>query len=313
MKRVSYLAQYILHLWWIRPGRFALDSFMRIDNSGIRGQDQPSKVPVNNRSLQIGMCIPNAHHLALLFALLICISCGNDPQVVRPVDTVENTSRQTTGVFSSEQDNNANSEDNATSIMHEVKVLEVLPTDKYVYLNVIENDEAYWIATRMQNIEVGQRYFYNNGLLKTNFESKEYNRIFEKVYLVGNLVPVSHGQSTEIKQPKSTKIPSKNIHVNIAPKEGSIKIAEILKSPSKFKGKQVQVTGTCVKINANIMGRNWIHLQDGSQDDYDFVLTSSTAVPEGHVITMIGTLNLDRDFGSGYRYDVLIENAEIVH
>ena len=60
------------------------------------------------------------------------------------------------------------------------------------------------------------------------------------------------------------------------------------------------------------MGRNWIHLRDGSQDDYDFVVTSSSMIPEGHVVTLSGTLNLDKDFGAGYRYDIIVENAQVI-
>jgi hypothetical protein len=60
------------------------------------------------------------------------------------------------------------------------------------------------------------------------------------------------------------------------------------------------------------MGRNWIHLKDGTLDNYDFVVTSDQAIPEGHVVTLKGTVARNRDFGSGYRYELLIENASVV-
>ena len=56
----------------------------------------------------------------------------------------------------------------------------------------------------------------------------------------------------------------------------------------------------------------WIHLKDGSQDDYDFVVTSEIMVPEGHVISLKGVLSLNKDFGSGYRYDMILENGELI-
>jgi hypothetical protein len=57
------------------------------------------------------------------------------------------------------------------------------------------------------------------------------------------------------------------------------------------------------------MERNWVHIQDGSMDDYDFVFTTQQAIPEGAIITVKGKVSLDRDFGAGYRYDLIVEDA----
>jgi len=60
------------------------------------------------------------------------------------------------------------------------------------------------------------------------------------------------------------------------------------------------------------MNRNWIHLKDGSKDDFDLVVTSNTFVPEGQIVTMRAEVSLNRDFGSGYRYDLILENGTII-
>ncbi len=60
------------------------------------------------------------------------------------------------------------------------------------------------------------------------------------------------------------------------------------------------------------MGRNWIHLKDGSKDDFDLVITCSSAVHEGHIVTMIGKVALNKDFGAGYQYPILLEEGEFV-
>ena len=60
------------------------------------------------------------------------------------------------------------------------------------------------------------------------------------------------------------------------------------------------------------MGRNWIHIKDGSKDDYDLVITSNTFVQEGSMITMKATVTLNKDFGAGYKYDLILENGIIV-
>ena len=60
------------------------------------------------------------------------------------------------------------------------------------------------------------------------------------------------------------------------------------------------------------MGRNWIHIKDGSKDDYDLVITSNTFVKEGSMITIKATVTLNKDFGAGYKYDLILENGIII-
>jgi hypothetical protein len=68
-----------------------------------------------------------------------------------------------------------------------------------MYLYVSEGGEKFWIATRTKDVKVGETYYYKGGLLKTNFESKEYNRVFEKVYLISNLVSTDHSNNASVK------------------------------------------------------------------------------------------------------------------
>ena len=272
------------------------------------------------------------------FSIFICIlftaSCNNGPKVI-PADTPQNNAINksgSTGIFTSDNSSatsstmnnaNGNSKNGMMAGMHQVVVNEILPTPKYIYLNVTEGDESFWIATAKQEVEVGQKIFYKGGLLKTNFESKEYNRVFDKVYLVSKIVTAGHGvqginkNSSTISSDKKTKSNDEtksdktNAPRNIT-KNGSIKISEIIANPKNYEGKIIQVSGECEKVNYNIMGKNWIHLKDGSKDEYDFVITSEVQIPEGHVVTMKGKVYLDKDFGAGYRYDIIIEEGEIV-
>lgn len=163
-------------------------------------------------------------------------------------------------------------------------------------------------------VKIGETYFYKNGLLKTNFESKEYKRTFDKVYLVGTLVSANHGSQQSRSESRSSDNGSdKNEVKRKIDVEGSIRISDIVANPKKYEGKEVTISGECVKINPNIMGRNWLHLKDGSKDEYDFVVTSDQAIPQGHIVTMVGVVTLDKDFGAGYKYDIIVENAQIVN
>ncbi len=208
--------------------------------------------------------------------------------------------------------------------VHTVTVNEVLKTKRYLYINVTEknNIKPFWIATRIFDVKVGETYFYKGGLLKTNFESKEFNRVFDKIYLVSSkLVPANHASNLKI-QKKPTSV-TKNDVIKAAQSKvkatkksksikGSIKIADLVKNAKKYAGKTVQITGTCTKINAGIMNRNWIHLKDGSLDDYDLVVTSNEFVKEGDTVTIKAVVTLNKDFGAGYKYDVILENGTIV-
>ena len=256
-----------------------------------------------------------------LICFLICLttgmamsfsSCKQRPKVM--LEESSQSSGQTvstseTGIFS-DTEGEAGSVPPVTDEVHQVEVLEVLPTERYVYLRVSEDGKEYWVATGKKDFTVGEKYFYKSGIYKRNFKSTEYNRIFEELYLVSSIVPANHSKAmaaTSEEKPASEKL-DKLVDV-----PGSIKIAELVANPEKYAGKEVQVSGICSKVNPNIMGRNWLHLKDGSKDDYDFVVTSTTLIPEGNVVTVKGVVSVDKDFGAGYRYDIILEDAGIVH
>jgi hypothetical protein len=261
-----------------------------------------------------------------LFFLIFLLACNKGPKLIESSASSSN-GENNTGIFTgSPSIQTESSKTEATGFsqnLHQVKVLEVLPTDKYVYLRVEEEGEdEYWIATRKQDVSVDQNYFYRGGLLKTQFESKEYNRVFDRVYLVSNIVPVNHSQTTSqannsVSEPQNTASESKTgggAPVSMVTEEAhkaSVSISELVNNSASYEGKMVVLSGTVTKVNPNIMGRNWIHLKDGSMDEYDLVITSSIAIPEGHEVSLKGTVTLNRDFGAGYSYDILLENAEL--
>lgn len=256
---------------------------------------------------------------------LMIFGCKDSPKVIKASSESEHSDKAS-GIFSqpstTESDSNSDIDFNnpMPNDIHKVTVSEILPTQKYDYLNVKEGDEQYWIATGKNDFKVGSTYYFKGGLLKTNFESKEYNRIFEKVYLVTSLVSANHGSNmgmdehdnSEASQPNSKKVDIPTHTEKFVPHKGSIKIAELVKDPKKYEGSTVQMSGICTKINAQIMDRNWIHLKDGSADDFDMVVTSGTFVPEGASATFKATVTLNKDFGAGYRYDIILENGVLI-
>ena len=100
----------------------------------------------------------------------------------------------------------------------------------------------------------------------------------------------------------------------IAKAEGGHTVAEVFAARTELQGKVVVIRGKVVKVNAGIMDRNWVHIRDGSghEGTNDLTVTSTGAVPAiGDTVLVVGTLGLDRDFGMGYQYPVILEDAEV--
>ena len=234
--------------------------------------------------------------------LLFISACSNSPEKIDPVSPENNG----TGIFEGGHNHNHETSDEFLEAWHTVEVLELLETVKYSYLKVAEGNNEYWIATLKDNYQVGQKYTFRSSLLKTNFKSVEHNRTFEELYLVSE-IQTADG-SSEVDELPGMESPGKALKkADIA---GLITIAEIVKNPKKYEGKTVRVFGNVVKANPNIMDRNWLHLKDGTADDYDFVLTTNAQIPEGHAVGFEGKIVLDKDFGAGYAYDIIMEEAK---
>ncbi len=97
---------------------------------------------------------------------------------------------------------------------------------------------------------------------------------------------------------------------------GVYKVGDLFKEKAALDGKKVTVKGRVVKVAAGIMNKNWLHLQDGSGDPArktnDLAVTTSQELPAvGKTITVTGTLHKDKDFGYGYRYEVILEDATV--
>ncbi len=258
----------------------------------------------------------------LIAVTLIITACNNNPKVITTTTTENEDLNKPSGIFKEGNSVETTTKKNTAfgDALHKVIVTEVIPAKKYVYLNVSEGGKQFWITTGKKEFIVGETYFYKKGLLKTNFESKEYNRVFDTIYLVTNLVAERHGNNSGILN-TSRSVTKQDIPIkqelethteNIVQHKGSIKISELVSDPKKYEGKTVQLSGICTKINAGIMNRNWIHLKDGSKDDFDLVVTSEVFVPEGSTITIKALVTLNKDFGAGYKYDLILENGIII-
>ncbi|NTW25771.1 MAG: nucleotide-binding protein [Lentimicrobium sp.] len=193
---------------------------------------------------------------------------------------------------------------------HAVSVIEVIQTSNYTYLQVFENNNKYWIAVAKREAKTDDVLYYTSAMEMKDFHSKELDRTFPSILFVQDpsetLVPAEQqGMSSGKKQAR------KLVDISVEPASGGITIAELYKNKSSYGDKKVKVRGVVVKYNENIMKKNWIHIQDGSESEGNFDLTVTTMqkFEEGSIVTFEGVIKLDKDFGSGYAYDVIMEDA----
>jgi hypothetical protein len=108
-------------------------------------------------------------------------------------------------------------------------------------------------------------------------------------------------------------VPFKDIKVEKSTARNGYTVGELFEKAASLNRQKVTVKGQVVKVNPNIMGKNWIHIQDGTGDlaknTHDLVVTSADIAEIGDVISLEGILAADKDFGAGYRYDVIVEDA----
>lgn len=202
-------------------------------------------------------------------------------------------------------------------------VKEVHQAGVYTYLLVEQNKKDLWIAVPAMEATPGETYYFEGGLEMRDFESKELGRTFESVLFVEGLsiTPLTsekgmmEGAMMEGTMPDGSvhagrvDVEKKNITMEHA--EGEITIAELFADRKEYNGQIVRVRGEVTKFNAEIMDRNWVHIQDGTDYEGHFDLTATTTLDfeVGSMVVLEGTVSIDKDFGYGYVYEILLENA----
>jgi hypothetical protein len=202
----------------------------------------------------------------------------------------------------------------AAADLHTVVVQEVVQATSYTYLKVKEADSEFWLAVTKREVETGAKISFAGGLEMKNFESKDLQRTFETIYFVDRIIsggaPATQ-QSMSMPRPMKPELEKKEI--SIEPAEGGITIGELFANRDSYADKTVLIKGQVTKVNRAIMEKNWVHLQDGTGDSGGFDLTVTTAeeVNVGDVVTFEGKITLNKDFGAGYSYEVIMEQAKL--
>jgi hypothetical protein len=150
----------------------------------------------------------------------------------------------------------------------------------------------------------------------TNFTSKELNRTFPEIYFVNEIttVPTSGGNSSMMQSHTGKVATGQRDDIKVEKGAGDLTIAALFKNRADYSGKKVKITGIVVKVNNGIMDRNWVHIQDGTSDagSFDLTITTQDEVQVNQTVTFEGVITLDKDFGAGYFYDVVMEQATLI-
>jgi len=216
------------------------------------------------------------------------------------------------------------------------KVIETTNVAGYTYVCVDTGSKKLWAATTQFPVRVGDDVRVGPGTAMPGYHSKMLNRDFDVVYFTGSIttganaaagapalppghppigggapnLPPGHPSLTTPAAPPTFDL------TGIKRAEGGKTIREIYAGKNKLAGKTVSVRGKVVKYNAMIMGKNWLHIRDGSgnADDKnnDLTVTTGDGATLGATVLVTGLVSTNRDFGAGYKYNVIIENAKVI-
>nr|WP_320011344.1 DNA-binding protein [uncultured Desulfobulbus sp.] len=222
------------------------------------------------------------------------------------------------------------------------KIVETMDSGGYTYLLIDSTQGKVWVAIPQTSVKVGQKVTCGPGMTMPNFTSKTLNRTFKTIIFSpgieqegdkaesGSQDGFAAALAAEQKQPQGGSnvmasgastgsagaiVPSADVSVIKATGENSYTVGECFDKGKELQGKSVRVRGKVMKVSRMIMGKNWVHLQDGTgnplKNHHDLVVTTMDDPSEGEIITIAGTLSFERDFGAGYKYDVIVEDATI--
>jgi hypothetical protein len=218
-------------------------------------------------------------------------------------------------------------------------VTETMNSGGYTYMKLHggkDGKEDIWVAAAEFAVKVGQRVSVVREMAMENFHSTTLNRDFPVIYFVptvtgeGETMAASGAAAGAAPidmvgshQPAAAAAPAAPVAPPAAaapvepipPPAGGLKIADVWAQRKALGGKPVIVRGKVVKVNLGIMDRNWLHLQDGSGNakdrTNDLTVTTTAEVKLGDIVTMSGVLAAEKDFGSGYAYDAILESAKV--
>ena len=196
-------------------------------------------------------------------------------------------------------------------------VISTMDASGYTYVEANMSDKNIWLAGPNTKLAKGDSITVKLGEPMRNFHSKSLKRDFSAIYFVGGFSDSTSSEATSptghapINGSQAITAPKKiTLNKPVKRAKGGKTIAEIIAGKKELSGKKIKVRGQVTKFSPEIMAKNWIHLIDGSTYD-DLIITTNDTAKVGQVVVGEGTVALDKDFGYGYFYKLLIEDARV--
>ncbi len=195
------------------------------------------------------------------------------------------------------------------------KVTDIIDAAGYTYAEVDTGKEKVWAATSTTPLKIGEMITFTTEMPMKNFHSNSMNRDFALVYFVSRFITDKESlteTTTAMASPHGKIKPAPVVKAveGIDKVEGGNTIAEVYTDKQKLNGKVIRVRGQVTKFTANVMNKNWLHIRDSSTLNDLTITTDSTAAIDA-VVVIEGKLALDRDFGYGYVYPLIVEDARV--
>jgi len=198
------------------------------------------------------------------------------------------------------------------------EVLQTMNAGGYTYLRLKTKEGETWAAVNQTSVRQGAEVTIENSMVMHDFESKSLKKTFPKI-LFGTLGEASgsaQGASQNMAAAHAglaKTAEAKDIQVTKASGANAYSVAEIVTKRAALKDKPVLLRAKVVKYNPGIMGKNWVHLRDGSgsaaDNSNDILVTTLSQTKVGDVVTVQGMVRINKDFGAGYAYKVIVEDA----
>jgi hypothetical protein len=216
--------------------------------------------------------------------------------------------------------------DQASAEVIQGEVVETMDSAGYTYFLMDTGEEQVWAAASQLDLHVGERVTIPVEMAMEDFHSDTLDRSFDRIYFVSVVgreggdplgardqdlgLPPGHPTLDGLEEAADAEAMA-----GFELAEGASAIVEIWARRTELAGSKVTISGRVVKYNAGILGKNWLHLQDNSGDasagTNDLTVTSVETAAVGDTLTATGILAVDRDFGAGYTYQVILENATL--
>ncbi len=248
--------------------------------------------------------------LGIIIAALLFVGCGANP---KPSSKTEESEKPLSAHGTTEGGQSA-----ANANVLQGKVLERLDAGRYSYLRLSTSSGEIWAAVPLTKANVGSEVTIENPMPMDGFETKTLNRKFDRIFF-GTLQQPEGTETAKALQDAhagvSESASAEPIKVQRAAGSEGRTIAEIFAQKAQLKDRNVAITGKVVKVNANIMGKTWIHVRDGSGDPksrtHDLTVTTQSSAAVGDTVMVKGIVHIDKNLGMGYVFPVIIEDAII--